>query len=47
MTEALPAVVLVAAEPFTFGIAAGIRLGFITYAVAKMMAGRREIAGVA
>ncbi len=46
VTEALPAVVLVVAEPFTFGIATGIGLGFITYAVAKVVAGRREVAGV-
>jgi len=39
-------VVLVVAKPFTFSIAAGIGLGFIPYAVAKVVAGRRDVAGV-
>jgi len=39
-TEYVPAVVLAIGIPFTFSIAAGIGLGFITYVVAKAAAGR-------
>lgn len=46
VTESLPAVVLAVATPFTFSIATGIGLGFITHAVVKVVAGRgREVAG--
>ncbi len=45
-TEAIPAVVLAIAIPFTFSIATGIGLGFVVYAVIKLAAGRpRQIAG--
>lgn len=45
-TEFLPAVVVAVATPFTFSIATGIGLGFITYAVVKLVAGRaREVGG--
>lgn len=40
MTEFLPAIVTVIAIPFTFSIAAGIGLGFITYVAVKLFAGR-------
>ena len=46
VTEYLPAVVVAVATPFTFSIATGIGLGFITYAAVKAVAGRgREVAG--
>lgn len=46
LTEALPAVVTAIAIPFTFSIASGIGLGFLTYAGVKLLAGRpREIGG--
>jgi AGZA family xanthine/uracil permease-like MFS transporter len=45
-TEAIPAVVLAIAIPFTFSIATGIGLGFVVHAVVKTAAGRvREVAG--
>ncbi len=45
-TEAIPAVVLTIATPFTFSIATGIGIGFVVYAVVKTAAGRaREVAG--
>ena len=39
-TEYAPAVVTAIAMPLTFSIAHGIGLGFITYAVVKVLAGR-------
>jgi AGZA family xanthine/uracil permease-like MFS transporter len=39
-TEYLPAVVTAISMPFSFSIATGIGLGFITYALVKVMAGR-------
>lgn len=39
-TEYLPAIVTALAMPFTFSIATGIGLGFITYAGVKTLAGR-------
>ena len=44
MTEALPAFLVVAGIPFTFSIADGLALGFISYPVFKALAGRwREV----
>ena len=40
MTEAAPAVVAAITMPLTYSIATGIGLGFITYALAKLIAGR-------
>ncbi|MBC9178827.1 NCS2 family permease [Roseomonas ludipueritiae] len=40
MTEYLPAIVTAVAMPFSFSIATGIGLGFITYALVKVVAGR-------
>jgi AGZA family xanthine/uracil permease-like MFS transporter len=40
ITEYAPAVVTAIAMPLTFSIAAGIGLGFITYALCKLLAGR-------
>ncbi|ATG73428.1 guanine permease [Zobellella denitrificans] len=40
VTEAVPAVVVVAMMPFTFSIAHGIALGFISYVGVKLLAGR-------
>ncbi len=46
MTDYLPAVVTAVATPFTFSIATGIGIGFITYALVKALAGRgREVGG--
>ena len=46
VTEAVPAVVLAVATPFTFSIATGVGLGFITYAAVKVLAGRgQEVPG--
>jgi AGZA family xanthine/uracil permease-like MFS transporter len=39
-TEYLPTIVTALAMPFTFSIATGIGLGFITYALVKTVAGR-------
>ncbi|MBU8539577.1 NCS2 family permease [Falsiroseomonas tokyonensis] len=39
-TEYLPAILTALAMPFTFSIATGLGLGFITYALIKVMAGR-------
>jgi AGZA family xanthine/uracil permease-like MFS transporter len=39
-TEYLPAIVTAVAMPFSFSIATGIGLGFITYALVKVVAGR-------
>jgi AGZA family xanthine/uracil permease-like MFS transporter len=44
LTESAPAVVTAISMPFTFSIAHGIAFGFITYASAKLLAGRaREL----
>lgn len=44
ITEALPALVTALAIPFTFSIASGIGLGFIAYALIKLLTGRwREV----
>ena len=40
MTEAVPAVVAAVTMPLTYSIATGIGLGFITYALIKLIAGR-------
>lgn len=40
MTEAAPAVVAAITMPPTYSIATGIGLGFITYALAKLIAGK-------
>lgn len=40
LTEAGPAVLCAVAMPFTFSIAHGIALGFVSYAVVKLLAGR-------
>jgi adenine/guanine/hypoxanthine permease len=40
MTEAAPAVVAAITIPLTYSIATGIGLGFITYALAKLIAGK-------
>jgi adenine/guanine/hypoxanthine permease len=40
MTEAMPAVVAAVTMPLTYSIATGIGLGFITYALIKLIAGR-------
>ena len=46
MTEYVPAVITALAMPFTFSIATGIGIGFITYAVLKLLAGRAaEVSG--
>jgi len=46
MTDYLPAVVTAFAMPFTFSIASGIGLGFITHALVKTVAGRPgEVSG--
>ena len=40
MTETAPAVVAAVTMPLTYSIATGIGLGFITYALIKLVAGR-------
>jgi len=40
VTEYAPAVVTALAMPFTFSIANGIALGFISYAAVKLLSGR-------
>jgi AGZA family xanthine/uracil permease-like MFS transporter len=40
ITEYAPAVVAAVSMPFTFSIATGIGLGFITYALVKIVAGK-------
>ncbi len=46
MTEYVPAVITALAMPFTFSIASGIGVGFITYAALKLLAGRAaEVSG--
>jgi AGZA family xanthine/uracil permease-like MFS transporter len=42
MTEYAPAVVTAVTMPLTYSIATGIGLGFITYAVIKILAGRQQ-----
>ncbi len=45
-SDYVPAVLTALAMPFTFSIATGIGIGFITYAVLKLAAGRaREVSG--
>ncbi|MBL6080379.1 NCS2 family permease [Belnapia sp. T18] len=46
MTEYVPAMITALAMPFTFSIATGIGIGFITYAALKLLAGRAaEVSG--
>ena len=40
VTEYAPGVVTALAMPFTFSIATGIGLGFVTYALVKALSGR-------
>jgi AGZA family xanthine/uracil permease-like MFS transporter len=40
VTEYAPAVIAAVAMPLTYSIATGIGLGFITYALAKIVAGK-------
>jgi adenine/guanine/hypoxanthine permease len=40
LTESAPAVVAAVSMPLTYSIATGIGLGFITYAVIKLVAGK-------
>jgi AGZA family xanthine/uracil permease-like MFS transporter len=40
ITESAPAVVTAVSMPLTYSIATGIGLGFITYALAKILAGK-------
>ena len=40
VTEYAPAVVTAIAMPLTYSIATGIGLGFVTYAVIKILAGK-------
>ena len=47
LTEAAPAVICALAMPFTFSIAHGIAFGFLSYAGAKLLAGRAREAGPA
>ena len=42
VTECVPAMVTALAMPFTFSIASGIGMGFIAYALIKVMSGRIE-----
>ena len=42
LTESAPAVVAAISMPLTYSIATGIGLGFITYAVIKIVAGKFE-----
>ncbi len=42
LTESVPAIVTAIAMPFTYSIATGIGLGFIAYALIKVLAGRRR-----
>ena len=41
-TEALPAFLTIAAMPFTYSIANGIAIGFISYPLVKLVAGKRK-----
>ncbi|BAE53163.1 NCS2 family permease [Paramagnetospirillum magneticum] len=47
VTEAVPAVVTALAMPFTFSIAHGISLGFITFAAVKLLGGKARDVGPA
>jgi AGZA family xanthine/uracil permease-like MFS transporter len=47
ITEYAPAVVTAVTMPLTYSIATGIGLGFITYAVAKILAGKAKEASPA
>jgi AGZA family xanthine/uracil permease-like MFS transporter len=47
LTEAAPAVLCALAMPFTFSIAHGIAIGFVSYAAIKLLAGRRRDASLA
>ncbi len=42
LTECVPAIVTAIAMPFTYSIATGIGLGFISYALIKVLGGRRQ-----
>ena len=42
LTECVPAIVTTIAMPFTYSIATGIGLGFISYALIKVLGGRRH-----
>ncbi len=42
LTEWVPAIVTAVAMPFTYSIASGIGLGFITYVLVKVLGGRRR-----
>ena len=42
LTECIPAIVTAIAMPFTYSIATGIGLGFISYALIKVLGGRRH-----
>ena len=47
LTEYAPAVVAAVTMPFTYSIATGIGLGFITYALAKLISGKVQEASPA
>ena len=47
VTEAAPAVVAAITMPLTYSIATGIGLGFITYALIKLIAGRYKDVSIA
>ena len=47
ITESAPAVVAAVSMPLTYSIATGIGLGFITYTVAKILAGKWQEASPA
>jgi AGZA family xanthine/uracil permease-like MFS transporter len=47
ITEAAPAVIAAITMPLTYSIATGIGLGFITYAVIKLIAGRYKDVSIA
>jgi len=48
MTDALPAFITMLAMPLTFSIANGLALGFITFPLLKLLAGRaREVTPLA
>ena len=42
LTECVPAIVTAIAMPFTYSITTGIGLGFISYALIKVLGGRRH-----
>ena len=45
MSEYLPAIITAVAMPFSFSIATGIGLGFITYVIVKLLAGKLDQIG--